>query len=85
MKKRKPRLTREDVFGAADAVLRKGKKPSIENVLAILKRGSPNTAGKYLALYWRSLYTRIEDAEHQRLRLQRQIRKMLDAMMERDV
>lgn len=69
IKQRNARITREEVFAAADEVLRGGDKPSIENVLAILKRGSPNTAGKYLKLWWAQLYSRLESPTQLRARI----------------
>lgn len=77
--KRKPRITREDVFDAADAVLlRRGKRPTVQNVLTTLKRGSANTVNKYLNEYWRSLAARISGTAQRRRRLLDLIGELLE-------
>lgn len=58
-KKRTARITRQDVFDAADDILRSGARPSIDGVLKRLGRGSRNTAGKYLKFYWADLHARL--------------------------
>src|SRR5665213_58381 len=48
-----------DVQRAADALLRRGQKPSVAAVREHLGGGSPNTVGPLLEQYWRGLGTRI--------------------------
>jgi hypothetical protein len=43
-------VQQEDVWAAADALLRAGEQPTIERVRQHLGRGSPNTVGPHLKI-----------------------------------
>jgi len=58
---RSPRLTREDVFAAADAVLIAGGRVTIDRVRSHLGRGSPNTIQEHLEAWWSRLGSRLKD------------------------
>ncbi len=58
---RAPRLSRPDVFQAADAVLIAGDRVTIERVRAHLGRGSPNTIQEHLDVWWSQLGSRLRD------------------------
>jgi DNA repair exonuclease SbcCD ATPase subunit len=58
---RSPRLTREDVFAAADAVLMAGGRVTIDRVRTKLGRGSPNTIQEHLETWWSRLGSRLKD------------------------
>src|ERR1700722_7461084 len=50
-----------DVQRAADALLRRGRKPSIAAIREQLGGGSPNTITPLLAKYWQKLGSRLGD------------------------
>ena len=50
----------EEVWAAADAVLRMGERPTIERVRQQLGRGSPNTVGPMLDGWYESLAKRLQ-------------------------
>lgn len=50
----------EEVWAAADAVLAKGERPTIERVRQFLGRGSPNTVGPMLESWYGSLAQRLQ-------------------------
>lgn len=52
-------ITQEDVFGAADALLARGARPTIERVRREIGRGSPNTVNPLLDAWWESLSERV--------------------------
>ncbi|MGH9436347.1 MAG: DNA-binding protein [Terriglobia bacterium] len=52
-------ITQADVFGAADALLARGERPTIERIRRELGRGSPNTVNPLLDTWWRSLSERL--------------------------
>jgi len=58
---RSPRLTREDVFEAADVVLMAGGRVTIDRVRGTLGRGSPNTIQEHLESWWSRLGSRLKD------------------------
>jgi hypothetical protein len=60
-KPRSPRLSQEDVFEAADALLLRSDRVTIDRVRAALGRGSPNTIGAHLDLWWAELGGRLKD------------------------
>ena len=41
-------ITEEDVRGAADAIVGRGERPTIDRIRAELGRGSPNTVNRHL-------------------------------------
>ena len=55
---RSPRLSRADVFQAADAVLLAGGRVTIDRVRNHLGRGSPNTIQEHLDVWWTHLGSR---------------------------
>lgn len=52
-------ITEEDVLEAADALLARGERPTIERVRLELGRGSPNTVNRHLDAWWAALSDRI--------------------------
>ncbi|NMG56446.1 DNA-binding protein [Aromatoleum aromaticum] len=50
-----------DVWEAADALLLKGFRPTVERVRAEIGRGSPNTVGPHLDSWFKALGSRIQD------------------------
>lgn len=50
----------EDVFAAADAVLARGERPTVERVRLELGRGSPARVGGLLDLWWGRLSARLK-------------------------
>jgi DNA repair exonuclease SbcCD ATPase subunit len=58
---RSPRLSRDDVFTAADAVLMAGGRVTIDRVRNHLGRGSPNTIQEHLETWWSRLGSRLKD------------------------
>lgn len=53
-------ITETDVLEAADAVLARGERPTIERVRQELGRGSPNTVNRHLETWWVSLTRRMQ-------------------------
>ena len=49
-----------EVFQAADAVLARGERPTVERVRAELGRGSPARVGQLLELWWEQLALRMK-------------------------
>lgn len=58
---RAPRITAEDVFQAADALLVAGHRPTIDRIRMKLGRGSPNTINEHLDKWWANLGARLKD------------------------
>ena len=58
---RAPRISQADVFGAADALLVEGHRPTIDRVRMRLGRGSPNTINDHLDAWWTKLGSRLRD------------------------
>jgi DNA repair exonuclease SbcCD ATPase subunit len=52
-------ITEEDVSGAADAIVGRGERPTIERIRAELGRGSPNTVNRHLDAWWATLPKRL--------------------------
>lgn len=59
--RRAPRISREDVFRAADELLVEGHRPTIDRVRMRLGRGSPNTINDHLDAWWARLGARLRD------------------------
>lgn len=53
-------ITEQDVLEAADALLARGERPTIERVRQELGRGSPNTVNRHLDAWWVSLAQRMQ-------------------------
>lgn len=53
-------ITEADVLEAADALLARGERPTIERVRQELGRGSPNTVNRHLDVWWMSLAQRVQ-------------------------
>lgn len=53
-------ITEMDVLEAADALLVRGERPTIERVRQELGRGSPNTVNRHLDAWWRTLSARLQ-------------------------
>ncbi|HEY0684839.1 MAG TPA: DNA-binding protein [Steroidobacter sp.] len=60
--RRAPRISAQDVFAAADALLGEGHKPTIDRVRVRLGRGSPNTINEHLEVWWRELGIRFRES-----------------------
>lgn len=58
---RAPRISRDDVFEAADSLLLEGVRPTIDRVRMRLGRGSPNTINDHLDVWWAKLGSRLRD------------------------
>jgi hypothetical protein len=56
-------VTQDQVFAAAETLVRAGERPSIERVRALLGTGSPNTVLKLLDQWWSELGRRLSDRE----------------------
>jgi len=69
-----------DVQRAADALLRRGDKPSIAAIREHLGGGSPNTVGPLLEKYWKSLGTRIGAGPQALERVPESLAKMTEAL-----
>ncbi|MNK16206.1 hypothetical protein D3C87_343670 [compost metagenome] len=52
-------ITELDVHGAADALVAKGERPTVERVRAHLGTGSPNTVTRLLETWWQGLGRRL--------------------------
>lgn len=52
-------ITELDVHGAADALVAKGERPTVERVRAHLGTGSPNTVTRLLETWWQGLGGRL--------------------------
>lgn len=53
-------ISQQDVFDAADALLERGERPTIERVRREIGRGSPNTVNPLLDAWWQSLSDRVK-------------------------
>src|SRR6185437_10839822 len=58
---RAPRISRADVFAAADELLLQGHRPTIDRVRMRLGRGSPNTINDHRDEWWAKLGSRLRD------------------------
>ena len=56
-------ITEQEVFEAADALLTRGERPTIDRVRQELGRGSPNTVNPMLDVWWASLAERLRGAQ----------------------
>jgi hypothetical protein len=61
-------ITEKDVHAAADAVLARGERPTVERIRAYLGTGSPNTVTRWLETWWRAAGQRLS-AQESRLAL----------------
>jgi chromosome segregation ATPase len=52
-------ITEEDVHQAADTIVTRGERPTIERIRAELGRGSPNTVNRHLDAWWATLPKRL--------------------------
>lgn len=52
-------ITEEQVHQAADAIVARGERPTIERIRAELGRGSPNTVNRHLDAWWAQLPKRL--------------------------
>jgi hypothetical protein len=53
-------VTSSDVDQAADALLRRGERPTVEKIRAVIGSGSPNTVGPLLDAWWKRLAGRLD-------------------------
>jgi len=56
-------ITREDVWQAADALLKAGHRPTIERIRLHLGRGSPNTVSPHLDAWFAAVGGRLQDGQ----------------------
>ncbi|SPA56308.1 DNA-binding protein [Cupriavidus taiwanensis] len=56
-------ITRDDVWQAADSLLKAGQRPTIERIRLHLGRGSPNTVSPHLDAWFAALGGRIQDPQ----------------------
>jgi chromosome segregation ATPase len=61
--RRRPKAGREQVFAAADEILRGGQRPTIDAIKALLGGGSPNSVVSYLSDWYAELAGRLGRAE----------------------
>ena len=59
MKSGRRGVTRDDIWGAADALLLSGARPTVEKVRGHLGGGSPNTVGPHLDTWFQGLGQRL--------------------------
>ncbi len=85
-------ITEQEVFEAADALLTRGERPTIDRVRQELGRGSPNTVNPMLDAWWASLAERLRGAQAPGLppsllqactRLYEELRRQVGADVER--
>ncbi len=55
-------ITESDVHTAADELVAKGERPTVERIRAHLGTGSPNTVTRWLETWWNRLGTRLQRA-----------------------
>lgn len=55
-------ITKTDVHTAADELVAKGERPTVERIRAHLGTGSPNTVTRWLETWWNRLATRLQPA-----------------------
>ena len=55
-------ITESDVHTAADELVAKGERPTVERIRAHLGTGSPNTVTRWLETWWKRLGTRLKPA-----------------------
>lgn len=55
-------ITESDVHTAADELVAKGERPTVERIRAHLGTGSPNTVTRWLETWWNRLGTRLQPA-----------------------
>lgn len=60
-------ISEQDVFEAADKLLARGERPTIERVRSELGRGSPNTVNRLLDGWWIALSSRLVAKETPKL------------------
>jgi hypothetical protein len=53
-----------DVDRAADAILARGERPTVERIRALLGTGSPNTLGPLIDTWYRTLSARVAGMQH---------------------
>lgn len=73
-------VTALDVQRAADALLRRGEKPSIAAVREELGGGSPNTLAPLLEKYWKGLGTRLPAGPESLERVPESLARMTEAL-----
>lgn len=56
-------ITRDDVWQAADSLLKAGQRPTIERIRLHLGRGSPNTVSPHLDAWFAALGGRLQDPQ----------------------
>jgi hypothetical protein len=60
-------VSEQEVFEAADALLARGERPTIDRVRQELGRGSPNTVTQFLDSWWAALSKRVGGVQAQGL------------------
>ena len=76
-------VTYAEVERTAIAILKDGRRPTIENVRAVLQHGSPDTLGTALKRFWRDLGVRAEGDPAALTRLPAEIAALTDGLWQR--
>lgn len=76
-------ISRHDVFEAADALLARGERPTIERVRREIGRGSPNTVNPLLDAWWQSLSERFKGEGEQDGQLPQALLASLEELYEK--
>ena len=74
-------ISEQDVFEAADKLLARGERPTIERVRNELGRGSPNTVNRLLDGWWTTLSAK--HASKETLKLPPQFQSACERLYER--
>ena len=80
---RRASVTYSEVERAATALLKGGKRPTIEGLRAQLKGGAPDTIANALSRYWRDLGTRIEGDPSAMSRLPAEVADLAEGIWQR--
>lgn len=78
-------VSAHDVQRAADALLRRGQKPSIATVREQLGGGSPNTLAPLLEQYWKALGSRVTAGPDALERVPESLARMTEALWLRSI
>lgn len=76
-------ISQQDVFDAADALLERGERPTIERVRREIGRGSPNTVNPLLDAWWQSLSERLKGEGEQEGQLPRPLLASIQELYEK--
>jgi hypothetical protein len=80
---RRASVSYSEVERAATALLKAGKRPTIEGLRELLKGGAPDTIAGALSRYWRDLGTRIEGDAAAMSRLPAEVADLAESIWQR--